>query len=96
MKSTIVRLTCLNEATSIETENTRTDDDMSTVSNATTTDRSTPTRISFRLNPDGTRVSVSRPSLQINAQSPAVDLLRRVITSIKYMHCIHLIFFRST
>jgi hypothetical protein len=38
----------------------------------------TPSRISFRLNPDGTRVSISRPPLPTNPQSPLLSSLRRV------------------
>lgn len=41
----------------------------------------TPSRISFRLNPDGTRVSISRPALPTNAQSPPLHSLRRVRSS---------------
>ena len=38
----------------------------------------TPSRISFRLNPDGSRVSISRPPLPTNLQSPLSNSLRRV------------------
>jgi hypothetical protein len=48
------------------------------VSSSTTTNKTTPSRISFRMNPDGTRVSISRPPLPTNHQSPLVNALRRV------------------
>lgn len=47
---------------------------------AHTTNRRTPARVTFRMNPDGTRVSISRPALPTNAQSPLVNSLRRVRT----------------
>ncbi len=48
------------------------------VSSSTTNDKTTPSRISFRMNPDGTRVSISRPPLTTNRQSPLINALRRV------------------
>jgi hypothetical protein len=42
----------------------------------------TPSRISFRLNPDGTRVSISRPPLPTNPQSPLLSSLRRTSTDV--------------
>jgi hypothetical protein len=45
---------------------------------STTRDRTTPVRISFRLNPDGSRVSLSRPPLPTDHRSPLANSLRRV------------------
>jgi len=42
------------------------------------TSRATPSRIQIRTNPDGTRVSISRPLLQPNQESPLTTSLRRV------------------
>jgi hypothetical protein len=36
----------------------------------------TPARISYRTNPDGSRISISRPPLPINHQSPLISLRR--------------------
>ena len=45
---------------------------------SSTTNARTPSRMSFRMNPDGSRVRVSRPPLPTNHQSPLANALRRV------------------
>ncbi|CAF0872499.1 unnamed protein product, partial [Adineta steineri] len=42
----------------------------------------TPSRLSFRLNPDGSRVGISRPPLPTNRQSPSISFLRRTSTDV--------------
>lgn len=64
----------------IETNLSRSNEN-SHVTSSTTNKKSTPSRVSFRLNPDGTRVSISRPALPTNHQSPLVKSLRRVRNS---------------
>lgn len=48
------------------------------VTSSTTNERATPVRMSYRMNPDGTRVSISRPLLPTSRQSPRLNSLRRV------------------
>jgi hypothetical protein len=48
------------------------------ITSTTINDKPTPSRISYRTNPDGTRVSISRPPLPTNRQSPLLSSLRRV------------------
>ncbi len=49
---------------------------ISSATNEKTTTTTTPVRISYRMNPDGSRVSISRPPLPINHQSPLTSLRR--------------------
>lgn len=42
----------------------------------------TPARVSYRNNPDGSRVSISRPAISTNHQSP----LRRVRNQFLFLH----------
>jgi len=51
----------------------------------------TPARISYRTNPDGSRVSISRPPLPINHQSPLISLRR--VRNQYFFFVIFLLFF---
>ena len=53
-------------------------DTQSLISSATNEKEITPTRISYRMNPDGTRVSISRPPLPTNHQlvPPSLRLVK--------------------
>jgi hypothetical protein len=46
------------------------------------------------MNPDGTRVSISRPPLPTTRQSPLKSSLRRVRKSIQFFYYTIIIFFR--
>jgi hypothetical protein len=51
------------------------------VTSSTITER-TLSRMSYRMNPDGTRVSISRPPLPTTPQSPLISSLRRTSTDV--------------
>jgi len=55
--------------------------DSQPVPSSTITERMTPSRISYRMNPDGTRVSISRPSPAPGHRSPLISLQRARIDS---------------
>jgi len=59
----------------LENENNRSNEIQDDTS-STTNERTTPSRISYRMNPDGTRVSISKPPLPTNPQSPLINLRR--------------------
>ncbi|CAF2651683.1 unnamed protein product [Rotaria sp. Silwood2] len=70
----------INENPNREFEIDRTNEEQNVTSS--TTNERTPARISFRMNPDGTRVSISRPALPTNRQSPFFSSLRRNSTDV--------------
>jgi hypothetical protein len=59
------------------------------ISSTTSEKPTTPARISYRTNPDGSRVSISRPPLPTNHRSPLISLRRVKI----YLFISLLIFF---
>ncbi|CAF4218834.1 unnamed protein product, partial [Rotaria magnacalcarata] len=66
-------------ATNIELEIDQSHEEQNVTSSTTNerTTTTTPVRMSYRLNPDGTRVTISRPLLPTSRQSPLVTSLRR-------------------
>ncbi|CAF2075561.1 unnamed protein product [Rotaria magnacalcarata] len=70
-------------ATNIELEIDQSHEEQN-VTSSTTNERTTttPVRMSYRLNPDGTRVTISRPLLPTSRQSPLVTSLRRNSTDV--------------
>ncbi|CAF3350494.1 unnamed protein product [Rotaria socialis] len=72
-------------ATNIELEIDQSHEEQNVTSSTTnerTTTTTTPVRMSYRLNPDGTRVTISRPLLPTSRQSPLVTSLRRNSTDV--------------
>ncbi|CAF3607953.1 unnamed protein product [Rotaria sp. Silwood1] len=73
-------ISIINENPNTEFEQDRTNGEQN-VSSSTTNER-TPARITYRMNPDGTRVSISRPPLPTNRQSSCFSSLRRNSTDV--------------
>lgn len=65
--------------------------DSQPVSSSIMTERTTPSRISYRMNPDGTRVSISRLSPAPGHRSPLISLQRvRSKDDHDLSSCVHL------
>ncbi|CAF1288080.1 unnamed protein product [Adineta steineri] len=65
-----------------ENSNTEIEINLSNITSVTPKETITPSRLSFRLNPDGSRVGISRPPLPTNRQSPSISFLRRTSTDV--------------
>ncbi|CAF0893860.1 unnamed protein product [Rotaria sordida] len=73
-------ISVINENPNIEIEIDRLNEERNVTSS--TTNERTPARISYRTNPDGTQVRISRPPLPTNRQSPFFSSLRRTSTDV--------------